>query len=352
MRKILPLLILALATACSPKVRTQLIDNKSIIPTNNITKVTVLDINDVVPTFAKKLGNVRVYDGGLTINCDWKTVLGKAEIEALSAGGNLLKITKHTLPGIMSSCHQIDADIYFVESLEPKPQISTVQSDADSIPRETAQVAEIPMAMPFQRYRVSFNGGFSYLIGKTSESVPNDLKNYISELKSGSHFSVDGGYFWKENIGLGLKYSSFLTKNSIDNVTVTDVNGQTRNGRLADNINTQFFGATIYNRAYSKSRNTVWLLNASLGYLAYKDNATVINNFLITGGTLGGGLDFSADFKLGENFYFGLGAGYMLGVLKQVKYGSGSNQQIRKFDEGEYESMNRIDLSAGVRWAW
>lgn len=285
----------------------------------------------------------------MTLKCDWQTVLEKAEMEAIRIGGNLLKITRHRVPGIMSSCHQIEADIYFVDG-NIDPQTAKVVSD--NLPTIAENTIKPQTPQSFQKYRIAFSGGLSYLLAKTSKEVPNDFKQYVSELKSGSHFSIDGGYFWKENIGLGLKYSSFYSKNSLSNIYITDDSGQTRYGNMKDNINTQFIGAILYNRGYAKNRKTVWFANVSLGYIGYENAATLIDNFQISGATFGAGLDLGVDFNLAKNFYFGLGAGYTAGVLKQVKYNNGIYTQTRKLDKDNYESMNRLDLSAGLRWAW
>lgn len=352
MSKILPLLVLALATACSPRVRTNLINKTKISNQNSTAKVVIYELKDVVPVTAEKLGSVKVTDGGFTLVCDYKTVLAKAEMEAIKAGGNALKITKHTLPGILSTCHQLEADIYDVDGGIIENRITTINNKIDSLPQINKEGAKSPVAIPYHKYRISFSGGPSFLLGKVNESVPNEYRNYISELKSGSHFSIDGGYFFEESVGFGLKYSSYFSKNSASNLTVTDFNGQVRTGVISDNINTQFIGPVLYYRGYSKSRNTIWFLNASLGYLSYNNKSKVINDILITGSTFSTALDFAVDFKLGENLYFGLGTGLTAGALRKIKYESGSIQQTRELNEGEYESMNRIDLSAGLKLAF
>jgi hypothetical protein len=311
----------------------------------------VLETDQNVPATAKKLGSLKVVDGGFTMKCDYQTVLEKAKIEVQKAGGNLLKITKHTMPGIISSCHQIAADIYYVSTADENEML-TSKKQIDSLPLKTKELSKNTIIKPFRKFRISTSGGLSFLLAKTSDQVPADFRQYVKELKSGSHYSIDGGYFWKENIGLGLKYSSFYTKNSIENITVTDMNGQTRTGRLADDINTQFFGAMLYTREYSKSRNIVWFANASLGYIDYNNKATVIDNILITGGTFGGSLDLGVDFKLVKNFYFGFDLGYTAGVLTQLNYNNGIVVESKKLEKGQYESMNRLDLSAGLRYAW
>ncbi|RKD13197.1 hypothetical protein BCY91_10255 [Pelobium manganitolerans] len=220
----------------------------------------------------------------------------------------------------------------------------------DSVPENA--IGAKPSVIPLKKFRLAFSGGPSFLMSKTNNNVPEDFRQYVKELKSGSHFSVDGGYFWREDIGLGLKYSSFYSKNSMANVYVEDAYGQQRYGSMADNINTQFVGAVFYNRAQSKSAKITWLANIALGYISYKDEGRLVDPIKITGSNIGASLDFGADFKLSNSLYLGLQAGYMLGVLKKLKYTTSAGQQTLKLDKDNYESMNRIDLSGGIRWVW
>lgn len=78
----------------------------------------------------------------------------------------------------------------------------------------------------------------------------------------------------------------------------------------------------------------------------------MVDPIKITGSNIGASLDFGADFKLSNSLYLGLQAGYMLGVLKKLKYTTSAGQQTLKLDKDNYESMNRIDLSGGIRWVW
>lgn len=121
---------------------------------------------------------------------------------------------------------------------------------------------------------------------------------------------------------------------------------------MSDNINTQFIDALLYNRSYSKSRKTVWFANGCLGYISYKNKAVLIDNFTFTGENIGASLDLGVDFTLGKNFYFGLGLGYTIGALNKLKVINGVSTQTIKLEEDNYESLYRINISSGLRWAW
>ena len=79
----------------------------------------VLGLTQLEPEKAEVLGLVRIGDTGFTTNCSYDIVVESAKLEARKAGGNMIKITDHTLPSVLgSSCHQITARILKVDNIE------------------------------------------------------------------------------------------------------------------------------------------------------------------------------------------------------------------------------------------
>ena len=108
-------IVLLFIVGCAPRVA---LDIKTTQPPLSYNmEVVVIGLKEVVPESAQYIGTVKVGDSGFTVDCDYPIIIEKAEIEARKSGGNLLKITSHKTPGIMSTCHQITADIYHVEDL-------------------------------------------------------------------------------------------------------------------------------------------------------------------------------------------------------------------------------------------
>ncbi len=347
------LLVLFLTSSCSLRVRTQLQDGVNLQPITVSTPVAILNLEQDIPKSAEKIGTTKITDGGMTMDCRWETVLERVTKAARVIGGNLVKITKHTSPGILSSCHQIEADIYLINSEEVLLKDLTASSKKGFNSVNETPTTPPPRKIDFQKYRIATNGGWSYLMAKTNQNVPSDFKQYISELKSGMHFSADAGYFWRQHIGLGLKYSDFYTSNSLENIYITDNNtGQTRYGRMSDNIHNRLIAPMLYMRGYSKNEKIVWFANIALGYMTYKNENTAIDRYIIKGGTFGSCLDLGADLKLSKNFYFGLGLGYTAGALQKLKVDDGNSNRTVKLDKDNYESMNRFDVSGGFRLAW
>jgi len=111
------MLIALAATACSPKISTNISKKYSALDYRE--DVVVLGIKDEVPENAERIGTVKIGDAGFTINCGFDVVIEKAKTEARKNGGNAIKIIKHTPPSMWgSSCHQITAEILKIDALE------------------------------------------------------------------------------------------------------------------------------------------------------------------------------------------------------------------------------------------
>lgn len=112
------ILMLAIAlSACNPKISTSIIKSYPMLDYQE--NVMVIGLEQQVPDSAEVIGRVKVGDSGFSTNCNYDLVIDKAKLEARKAGGNAIKITKHTPPSIMgSSCHRITANILKVKNLE------------------------------------------------------------------------------------------------------------------------------------------------------------------------------------------------------------------------------------------
>jgi opacity protein-like surface antigen len=223
--------------------------------------------------------------------------------------------------------------------------------------KEFFSVPEVPIGMikniygDYQKIRLGVNGGWSYMTAKVSDAVPADFHQYIKDLKSGYHLGADFSYFSSEYIGFGLKYSLFRTKNEVDNVSATDpVTGQVRTGTLKDDITLHYVGPTLCTRLSSANKKTHFVADYSLGYLSYKNNATVIDDFTLTSETLGIMLGLGVDFTIDKNMTLGFLFTYTGGALNHFNYNDGQQTKTIQLDKENLESVSRIDLSVALRW--
>lgn len=203
----------------------------------------------------------------------------------------------------------------------------------------------------YQHFRIALNGGYSYQTAKVAESVPSDFKDYISELKSGYHFGGDLTYYFTEPLGFGFKYYLLKSSNSLDNIYLEDTDGNRTYGKMSDDLTISFVGPTFSTRLLSHNKKNALLMNLSLGYIGYSNDKIIIDEYKMTGSTMGLSFDIGYDIGLSENLSLGFQISFLSGTLFEYDWNDGSKTETIDLEEGEYESLNRIDFSVGLRFS-
>jgi len=202
----------------------------------------------------------------------------------------------------------------------------------------------------YQHFRLAVIGGYSYLTAKVGESVPGDFKDYIKELKSGYHLGGDLTYFFTEPLGFGIKYYLFKSSNSLDNIYREDSDGNRTYGKMSDDLTISFIGPTFSTRLLNHNKNKAFIMNVSLGYMGYSNDKIIIDKYKMTGSTVGLSFDIGYDFALSENLSLGFHISSLTGTLFEYVWNDGGRTETIKLEKGEYESLNRIDFSIGLRF--
>lgn len=203
----------------------------------------------------------------------------------------------------------------------------------------------------YQQFRFALNGGYSYQTAKVAESVPADFKDYVKDLKSGYHFGGDLSYYFTEALGFGLKYYLFKFSNNLDNIYVEDIDGNRTYGKMSDDLTISFIGPSFSTRLLNHDKNNAFLMNLSLGYMGYKNNKVIVNDYIMTSSTMGLALDIGYDIGLSENLSLGFQISFLSGALFEYDWNDGSTTETIDLEESEYESLNRIDFSVGLRFS-
>ena len=106
----------AILSGCSPKITSSFTSHHT--PLAKDAEVLVLDIAAPMPENAGVIGQIKIGDTGFTTkNGNYAAVLNIAKDEARKAGGNVVKITEHKSPDMLSSMHRIKAVILRVDDL-------------------------------------------------------------------------------------------------------------------------------------------------------------------------------------------------------------------------------------------
>lgn len=232
----------------------------------------------------------------------------------------------------------------------------TAQAQTDTLPAHFSQEETI-VNNPFARkWEFSLHGGWSYRVAKLSSEMPADFRDYANRLRSGYHVGASLDYFWREDMGVGLLYSRFASSGSVDNVTVTDIaTGQVLGrGSMGDNIAVNFIAPSFNYRYIFPNRKIALQGHYAVGYLAYTNNAMLINeSFKVTAQNFGLSLGAHLSIPLGQRLSLTTGVSLLGGSFSKfdVQLPNGTTQTIEADDNGvERENVSRIDVSAGLRF--
>lgn len=327
-------LALILFSSCNPKVITSL--SKSYPPLDYKQDVVVFELDQAGPGDAEVLGEVKIGDTGFSTNCDYDTVIDRAKQEARKAGGNAIKIIQHVQPTAVSTCHSIMALILKLDNYEDEETMTDVSNNS------------VITNKGHQKIRIALNGGFSYRTAKLADNIQPDFRDYTQKLKSGYHFGADFTYFYNESFGFGFMCSQFNSSESMDNVYLSDNDGNRLYGKMIDNIKISYFGPSFSTRQYSFKNSNVFYISGSLGYMGFVNDAVFVDDFKLSGKTLGMSLGMGYDVKLSEDLSLGFQFSILRGLMTKYDFIDRGYTEEIKLEKGSYESLNRIDFSIGL----
>lgn len=190
------------------------------------------------------------------------------------------------------------------------------------------------------RFRIGINGGFSYRTAPVGDDIYSpSLKKYMESLRWGYNYGVDCAYFFIDYFGIGFRASQFNTGKK-----------ETESGTIQDNIKISLIGPELCTRLVSKNHRNSLLAVVTMGYSSYHDDAYYNTPVTFKGGTFGLGMDLGYDIGFSRNWALGFQVSAMLASLMSMDVIQGGDKQHIEFKNGSYESLARIDLSAGLRY--
>ena len=201
-------------------------------------------------------------------------------------------------------------------------------------------------------FRLGFTVGPSYQLAAIEDGLDDLLEDYIRELKWGLSFSLDAQVFINKEFGIGFKFSSFLTDNSLDNIVITDAMGNVIGaGRISDDIRINFIGPSGTFRSVDRNGENAFFVTFFIGYMGYMNDAEVIDPITIEGSTVGLGFDLGYDIKVDKNLYLGLQLSIYGGSLSEIEVNDVNGRRIVEFEDTEdYIGLQRIDFGVGLRF--
>lgn len=200
----------------------------------------------------------------------------------------------------------------------------------------------------FKRLQIGFNAGLGYLTARTASGLPSDMRKHIDGLRNGGNFEANAVYFISRRIGLGVMYHRFITSNT-SNIAIDTAPDRYMTITTTDDITSQFIGASIWYRVPPEFKKVTYMVNFSLGYFSYFNNAMAIIPMEITASTMGIYFGFDTDYAItpSVSVYGHIGLFSASTDKAEVKLPTGQKATLRP---DEKESFSRANIGAGIRF--
>lgn len=301
------------------------------LPAHSLDSISIFRITDSVPSTARKIGTVKVVDGGLmpTKTCLFPNMLALAVKKTAESGGNGFKIDEHKYPRTNgSTCHRIWGTMYLMpDSLVTADTRTSLQeieqledAEQEIVNRYVTRTRDRLLKNP--KDVVKINAGPSWIVSEMQ------MPTGTYKRKIGFGLGVDYQHIWRSGFGIGLNYLYYGT-------SFNDAYG----------IRMHYIGPSVL---VSLKTSDKWRYDASLGigYSRYTEQ--------ITGRQQGISFKVSgSENRVGTMVQ--LGIEYMLS--KKVGIGIQSDAFVMSLKEpddykGEYDfyGIRRIDAQIGLRF--
>ncbi len=221
----------------------------------------------------------------------------------------------------------------------------TANSSKTSTPANNTSIKELPKG----NFRIYASGGFSYLSAKSLSTSNAILDDYLDELKSGYNFTIGANYYGRKNLGLGIKYLGFNTRNNLENVAFTDSQNNVKYGNLSDNVLVSFYAASFVGKAPFYNNKLELLLGLSVGYVSLKNNSTYINPISISGNTIGYLYEIGFDYKFNDKWAVGIDMNIFQAIMRKYTYETAGTTYTKTLDKDKLDNISRFDISGGIR---
>ncbi len=236
---------------------------------------------------------------------------------------------------------------------ETKPQKEEVVAK-----KEERVVA--PMAAPkadnefnnYLKWRVGGKGGFGNMLAKIPTENASAYTLYQEKLLRGFTWGLDAAYFPVDNLGFGLMFNNFQSRNKAENIVFrNEILNKLDTGSISNNRSIKYVGPVIYYRKNIDFKTMV-ILGLSPGVYFYKDKGSYNDaQYTFKGMDFGASATLGIDFLLGNDItgrdiILSLEAGYSYGKMRALDFGTGS----QAVNLATPIDLSRLDFTVGLRF--
>ncbi|MFH0758450.1 MAG: hypothetical protein V2B15_14275 [Bacteroidota bacterium] len=224
----------------------------------------------------------------------------------------------------------------------PQDQIKTYKRKFYA--RDGTSVRQLVAMKDLKNLWISVNGGLGYRFGEIDTRLSPEMHEYVEGLLVGPVFGIDAALFLGYSSGIGLKYSRFISSNSMYNSVITNAEGYTFHGDLVDNIIIRYLGASYAARLLSLNTKHAFTGSFGMGYMGYNDEGELGDDFIINGKSMGVSMDIGYAFTVAENLAIGFQYTCLYGILKKFEAEYRGQNETVELDEDHYESLVRGEI--------
>lgn len=200
------------------------------------------------------------------------------------------------------------------------------------------------------KFRVGVRAGIGNRQATIDKSTAFGL--YQEQLLRGWTFGTDLAYFFKDNIGFGLVYNNFQSKNTSTRIAYfNELLNKEVTGSINDKRSIKFFGPALFLRKKLDFKTFVVLTLSSGAYFYSNKGLYEDLSYTSKGTALGGSSTLGVDFLLGNDIIgrdiiLSLEAGYNVGKINSLNYGDarGNVSLANPID------ISRLDFTVGLRF--
>jgi hypothetical protein len=234
------------------------------------------------------------------------------------------------------------------ETVESKKIEKKVKEEKTEMPLSTKKTDN-----EFNNYlnwRVGARGGFGNMLAKIPTT--NEYLLYQEKLLRGYTWGADAAYFFTDNLGFGLMFNDFRSKNQAENIKYrNEILNTEATGNISNNRSTKFIGPVLYYRKNIDFKTMV-ILGVSPGAYFYKDKGTYGDaSYTFKGMDFGASATLGVDFLLGNDItgrdiILSLETGYSYGKMRALDFGAGGGA----VNLATPIDLSRLDFTVGLRF--
>lgn len=195
------------------------------------------------------------------------------------------------------------------------------------------------------KFRLSGDFGYGYRLAKVPSNIPDELKDYVKDLKSGVVFDASLDYSIDSNWGVGVYFSRFFSKNSaFVNLSLA----------TADNIRLTYLAPYVFFKNTSENGLHTLRVNFSAGFLGYTNNGNVNSDFFeVKANTFGVAMGLDYDIHVSEYVSLGAGVKLIAGSTSEFEVTENGQTRTEKISDRsvseDRESLSRLNLTLGLK---